>query len=316
MAVLRATACAHWYGPVLGLAEVSLELSAGVTGLLGPNGAGKSTFIKLAAGLCVPSRGQITVLGEAPHRSVRARRHIGHCPEHDSLPDELTALEFVAAMAELGGVPRQRARAAAAAQLDELGLGEVRERRLRGFSKGMRQRVKLAQALVHDPTLLLLDEPLTGVDPVLRADICARIRALGAAGKTVVVSSHVLSEIEAVTEEIVVLYRGQVLAEGNFRAIRGLIDQHPHRIRVVCDQPRLLAARLVTAPHVVRVTLDRDALVVETAAPDRCYDLIAELVVAAGLQVTALGSQDDSLAAVFSYLTGAGGRVASAERSS
>jgi ABC-2 type transport system ATP-binding protein len=177
-----------------------------------------------------------------------------------------------------------------------------------GFSKGMRQRTKLATAIAHDPDFVLLDEPLTGVDPIARVDIVERIRKLGDAGKTVVVSSHVLYEIEALTSEIVVIYRGQVLAEGNVYEIRKLIDRHPHRIRVECDQPRAIAASLASADHVARIVFERSAVLIETRDPDRCYDQLAEVVLAKDIAIHALTSPDNNLGAVFEYLTGDGAR--------
>jgi ABC-2 type transport system ATP-binding protein len=292
-----------WYGQVLGVSEVSLAVRPGVVGLLGPNGAGKSTLLKILAGLLRPSRGRAEVLGAAVADSLEARRRIGHCPEHDGLYEELSAREFVAAMGELSGIGRAEAAERAARTLTELGLEAAMDRRLRGYSKGMRQRAKLAQALVHDPEVLLLDEPLTGCDPIARASIVARIRSLGAAGKTVVISSHVLHEIEAVTQEIVVIHRGQVLAEGNLYRIRELIDRHPHRVRVECDRPRDLAARLVSLEHVVRVQFDGDAVEVETRAPDQLYDAVPATALDLGVKVRALTSPDNNLQAVFEYLT-------------
>jgi ABC-2 type transport system ATP-binding protein len=188
-----------------------------------------------------------------------------------------------------------------------MGMKEAQDRRVKGFSKGMKQRTKLAASLVHAPELLVLDEPLTGVDPMARAEIVERIRATAARGVTVVVSSHVLYEIEAMTEEIIVIYRGQVLAEGNVYEIRKLIDRHPHRIRVECDRPREIGSQLAAADHVVRIGFERGAVVVETADPDRCYQQIGEAVVAHGIAVRGLTSPDNNLGAVFEYLTGGRG---------
>jgi ABC-2 type transport system ATP-binding protein len=301
--------CSKWYGHVLGISDVSWRLKGGIVGLLGPNGAGKSTLMKLTAGLLRPSRGHLTVYGVSPFEDVAVRRRIGYAPEHEKTWDELTALELVTVMAELAGVPRDRAKRAADDALAQMGMADARHRRVRGFSKGMRQRTKLATAIVHDPDFLLLDEPLTGVDPVARADIVERIRRLGATGKTIVVSSHVLYEIEALTPEIVVIYRGQVLAEGNVYEIRKLIDRHPHRIRVECDRPRDVASALATADHVARIVFERGSVLIETRDPDRCYDELAAAVLEHGVQVTALDSPDNNLGAVFAYLTGEpGGR--------
>jgi ABC-2 type transport system ATP-binding protein len=293
---------------VLGVSDVSWTLTGGIVGLLGPNGAGKSTLIKMMAGLVQPSRGALTVHGREPFLDRAVRRRIGYAPEHERTWDELSALELVTAMARLAGVPDRAARAAAGDALAQMGMASAMHRRVRGFSKGMRQRTKLATAIAHDPDLLLLDEPLTGVDPVARVDIIAWIKQLAAAGKTVVVSSHVLYEIEALTTDILVIYRGQVLAEGNVYEIRRLIDRHPHRIRIECDQPRAIAAALAGEDHVARLSFERTGLVIETRDPDRCYDQIASAVLSADVLVSALSSPDNNLGAVFEYLTGDGGK--------
>ena len=304
--VIEVVGCSKYYGHVLGCADITWKVHGGIIGLLGPNGAGKSTLMKMLAGLLRPSRGRVEVYGELPFASAATRGRVGYCPEHESMYDELTGLEMVTAMAALAGVPRREVAAAARRALDAMGMKEAQDRRIKGYSKGMRQRTKLATALAHDPDLLLLDEPLTGVDPMARIDIIERIRALAATGKTIVISSHVLYEIEALTSEIVVIYRGQVLAEGDVYEIRQLIDEHPHRIRVECDRPRMLGGALAGAEHVVRLGFEheRSALVIETADPDRCYDQIALAVVAQGLEIANMTSPDNNLGAVFEYLTG------------
>ncbi len=298
--------CSKWYGQVLGLSDVTWSTEGGVVGLLGPNGAGKSTFIKLLAGLLRPSRGTCKVFGESTFASCEARGRIGYSPEHEGAYDDLTGLEFVTALAELSGLEGADAKRRAEEAMDAMGMTHAMNRRLKGYSKGMRQRTKLAQALVHDPDLLLLDEPLTGVDPVARHEIIDRIRELGNAGKTVIVSSHILHEIQALTHDILVIYRGQVLAEGNVFAIRELIDQHPHRIRVECDDPRAIAKAVAAAEHVERLSFKDGAVVIETRDPDACYDLIGSIVVDDDVPITSLTSPDNSLGAVFEYLTGTG----------
>ncbi len=304
MSIVTVDRCSKWYGQVLGVSDISWKLEGGIVGLLGPNGAGKSTLIKMMAGLLRPSRGTLSVFGKQPFEDVAVRARLGYAPEHEKTWDELTARELVTVMARLAGVPAAKAATAAAKALDDMGMSSAMDRRVKGFSKGMRQRTKLATAIAHDPELLLLDEPLTGVDPVARVDIVERIRKLADAGKTVVVSSHVLYEIEALTSEIVVIYRGQVLAEGNIYEIRKLIDRHPHRIRVDCDQPRAIAAALAGADHVARLAFERNAVLIETRDPDNCYDLIAAAVLDNHVVVSALTSPDNNLGAVFEYLTG------------
>lgn len=308
MSVVVADRCSKWYGHVLGVSDVSWTLRGGIVGLLGPNGAGKSTLIKMMAGLLRPSRGTLTVYGASPFDDVAVRRRIGYAPEHEKTWDELSARELVTAMAKLAGVPAASARRVAEAALAQMGMSYALDRRVRGFSKGMRQRTKLATAIAHDPDFLLLDEPLTGVDPKARIEIVEQIKQLAAAGKTIVISSHVLYEIEALTSDIVVIYRGQVLAEGNVYEIRRLIDRHPHRIRVECDKPRTIAAALAGEDHVARIAFERGAVLVETRDPDRCYELIGDTVLASQVAVSALTSPDNNLGAVFEYLTGDAGR--------
>jgi ABC-2 type transport system ATP-binding protein len=302
--VVQVDNCSKWYGHVLGISDVTWTLRGGIVGLLGPNGAGKSTLMKLMAGLLRPSRGTLAVYGKNPFEDVAVRRRIGYAPEHEKTWDELTALELVTVMAKLAGVPSNRATTAAKDAIAQMGMTDAMHRRVKGFSKGMRQRTKLATAIAHDPDFILLDEPLTGVDPIARVDIVERIRKLADAGKTIVVSSHVLYEIEALTSEIVVIYRGQVLAEGNVYEIRKLIDRHPHRIRIECDQPRQVAAALATADHVARIVFERHGILIETRDPDRCYDQLASAVLDGNIAVSALSSPDNNLGAVFDYLTG------------
>ncbi len=308
MSVVVADKLSKWYGNVLGVSDVSWQLKGGIVGLLGPNGAGKSTLIKMLAGLLRPSRGSLTVFGANPFADIGVRRRIGYAPEHEKAWDELTPTELVRSMAELAGVPRARSAAAAEAAIADMGMTDASKRRVRGFSKGMRQRTKLATAIAHAPDFLLLDEPLTGVDPMARIDIIERIKKLADAGKTVVISSHVLYEIEALTSEIVVIYRGQVLAEGNVYEIRRLIDRHPHRIRVDCDKPHALGAALAGEDHVARIGFERGAVLVETRDPDRCYDKLSEAVLDGGIAISSMTSPDNNLGAVFEYLTDGGRR--------
>jgi ABC-2 type transport system ATP-binding protein len=299
--------CSKWYGRILGLSDVSWRVHGGIVGLLGPNGAGKSTLMKMLAGLIAPSRGRLSVFGTSPFSDPHVRRRIGYAPEHDQTWDEMSVFELVSRLAELAGVPRARAKSVANDALEQVGMAGASERRVRTLSKGMRQRTKLATAIAHDPDLLILDEPLGGVDPVARIEIVARIRELAARGKTICVSSHVLYEIEALTAQIAVIDRGRIVAEGDVAEIRRRLGHRPHRIRLACDRPRAAAAALATADHVARIELSADAVIVETTDVDRCYDDIAAAVRATGAIVSSLTALDSDLGAVVDSLTRGGG---------
>jgi ABC-2 type transport system ATP-binding protein len=293
-----------WYGNVIGLNKLTLRVSAGVTGLLGPNGAGKSTLFQLASGLLRPSQGEVRVLGQRVWNNPALNRHLGLCPEQDAFYEWMTGLDFVRTCARLTGMGRRQARTAAEKALAVVGMTANMGRAIRGYSKGMRQRTKLAQALVHEPRVLLLDEPLTGTDPVARRDLIDVIRSLGASGRSVLVSSHVLHEVQALTPNIVLLHRGRLVAEGHVREIRDLIDKHPHRIVLVCADSRALAARLVGWPDVDGVQFQSGGteLLVETRQPDAFYARLPALALEDGHQVREVYSEDDNLEAVFRYL--------------
>jgi len=297
----------RWYGKVIALNGVTLEIGPGVVGLLGPNGAGKSTLLKLIVGLIRPTNGSISLFGRPAFGTPELRIHIGYCPEHDSFYENMTGLDFVTAMTRLHGFDAHEATARSHAALKRVGLdtSEINGAKAIGaYSKGMRQKVKLAQALAHDPEVLVLDEPLTGTDPVSRHQISDLCRSLGAEGKTVILSSHVLQEVERITDEFILIDKGRLLAKGNVREIRRLIDQHPHRIELVLDKPRLLAEQLVGTPFVSGVTITGEcSLVCETAKPDACYDAIPSLARAANVVIRKMTSPDNNLEAVFRYLT-------------
>lgn len=293
-----------WYGNVIGLNKLTLRIPAGVTGLLGPNGAGKSTLLQLATGQLRPSQGTVRVLGRPVWDNPALNRHIGLCPEQDAFYEWMTGFDFVRTCARLGGLSRQAAKAAAETAMARVGMTENMNRAIRGYSKGMRQRTKLAQALVHEPRVLFLDEPLTGTDPVARRDMIDVIRGLAAGGASVLVSSHVLHEVQALTPNIVMLHRGRLVAEGNVREIRDLIDKHPHRIVLIGNQPRAVAARLAGCADVVGIQfLDRESgLLVETREPDAFYARLPALALEDGLALREVYSEDDNLEAVFKYL--------------
>ncbi|HEY1550370.1 MAG TPA: ABC transporter ATP-binding protein [Kofleriaceae bacterium] len=297
-----------WYDRVLGVSDVNWRMSSGIVGLLGPNGAGKSTLIKMLAGLARPSRGALEVFSGSPFLDLDVRRRIGYAPEHDHTWQDMQIGDLVTRLAELAGVPRRRSRDAAMVALEQVGMQDAVDRKIRGLSKGMRQRTKLATAIAHDPDLLLLDEPLSGVDPVARIEIVARIRELAARGKTICVSSHVLYEIEALTTRIAVLDRGRMVADGDIGEIRRRLHHRPHRVRVACDRPRTLAAALVAHDHVARVEVTADTAIVETRQLDQCYDDIAAAIRADRLVVSSMSALDTDLGAVLDLLSQAGGK--------
>lgn len=302
--IIEFDGASKWYGNVIGLNKLTLHILPGVTGLLGPNGAGKSTLLQLATGQLRPSQGTVRVLGQPVWDNPALNRHVGLCPEQDAFYEWMTGFEFVRTCARLSGLGRREASAATGRAMDTVGMTENMDRAIRGYSKGMRQRTKLAQALVHGPRVLFLDEPLTGTDPVARRDLIDVIHGLAATGNSVLVSSHVLHEIQALTPEVVLLHRGRLVAQGHVREIRDLIDKHPHRIVLVCDRYRDLAARLATCADVDGIKfLDREpGLLVETRQPDAFYSRLPAYVRDDGLALREVYSDDDNLEAVFKYL--------------
>lgn len=293
-----------WYGNVIGINKLTVEIGPGVTGLLGPNGAGKSTLLQLATGQLRPSQGSVRVLGSEVWNNAELNCAIGTCPEQDAFYEWMTGRDFVFTCARLSGLTRAVARQATEKTIESVGMTSHQDRAIRGYSKGMRQRIKIAQALVHDPQVLFLDEPLTGTDPVARRDLMDIILRLGGKGKSVLVSSHVLYEVQSLTPNIVLLNRGRLVAEGHVRQIRDLIDKHPHHIKLACDDFRRLAARLVTWDGVegVRVLAEERGLMVETRSPDSFYSRLPAIALEEGLAIKSVYSDDDHLEAVFQYL--------------
>jgi len=302
-AAVQTTTLSKWYGQVIGLNDVTVTVPAGVTGLLGPNGAGKSTFMKLMTGQLKPSKGSITVLGEPVWANPSVFFRIGFCPDQDAFYDRMTGLEWVAALARLTGFSDKESVAAARRALDTVDLLDAADRKIGGYSKGMRQRVKLAQAVVHDPELLVLDEPLSGMDPLGRRKTIRLIKDWAREGKTVIVSSHILHEIEAMTSNILLIDHGRILAEGNVHQIRGLIDTHPHTVYIRAADPRGVARLLLSRDDVISLRFEEGAVVVQTAAPDYFYARLTELAASgeAG-EIAEVTSPDDNLQAVFQYL--------------
>jgi ABC-2 type transport system ATP-binding protein len=292
-----------WYEEVLGLNEVSLDLGPGVVGLLGPNGAGKSTLIKLVCGMLAPSLGVVRVNGTPPFDRPGVMRRVGLCPEQDPVYPDASAWEALTFLTGLHGYGRAEARSRARRALERMGLEQALGRSVAGYSKGMRQRFKLAQALAHDPDVLVLDEPLNGLDPPGRRFVGEVIRALGESGRCVLVSSHVLHEVDTLAQRMIVLSLGRVLADGSSRTLREEMKEIPLTIRVRGSDPAALASVLITLPGVQSVgRLDQGVQVITLDAP-LLFDRIADLAGEGRVPVAAIETMDEDLEAVFRYLT-------------
>jgi len=292
-----------WYGMVLGLNNVTIGIRPGITGLLGPNGAGKSTLMKLVTGQLAPSQGRLWVLGEEPRQNTRLKARVGYCPEQDSFYPWMTGLQFVEYLARLNGMSVQQANTAARKAIASVDMTADMNRNLGGYSKGMRQRIKIAQSIVHEPELVILDEPLSGTDPLARLGIMEVISDLDKAGRQVLISSHVLHEVERMTENIVLIHKGKLLAQGNLHDIRDLIDKHPHTIMVMTPEPRKLAAELEKLEYVASLDFLPGQLTVRSTAPELFYRELPLIIARTGIPYTGLSSPDDNLNAVFKYLT-------------
>jgi ABC-2 type transport system ATP-binding protein len=301
--IIAADHLSKWYGQVIGLNDVSVSVPAGITGLLGPNGAGKSTFMKLVTGQLRPSKGAITVLGEPIWNNPALYFRIGFCPEQDSFYERMTGLEWVSALVRLNGVDEREADRLARRALEAVELSDAANKKIGAYSKGMRQRVKMAQALAHDPELLILDEPLSGMDPLARRRTIRLIKDWARAGKSILVSSHILHEIESMTANILLINQGRILAEGNVHQIRDLIDEHPHTVYIKADQPRALAREFLAHDDVLSLRFEEAAVVVQTGRPDAFYGRLTDMAASGSLgAIHEVTSPDDNLQAVFKYL--------------
>jgi ABC-2 type transport system ATP-binding protein len=301
--IVSADHVSKWYGQVIGLNDVSVTVPAGITGLLGPNGAGKSTFMKLVTGQLKPSKGAVAVLGEPIWQNPALYYRIGFCPEQDAFYERMTGLEWVTALVRLNGLDEAAAKQAANRALENVELTEAANKKIGAYSKGMRQRIKMAQAIAHDPELLILDEPLSGMDPLARRKTIRMIKDWGRAGRSVIVSSHILHEIESMTSNILLINQGRILAEGNVHQIRELIDEHPHTVHIRADQTRALAREFLGYHDVLSLKFEEGAVVVQTGRPDAFYTRLTDLA-ASGAHgaIHEVTSPDDNLSAVFQYL--------------
>lgn len=301
--VVVAQGLGRWYGEVIGLGDLSVTIPRGVTGLVGPNGAGKSTFMKLMVGELRPGRGTLTVLGLQPFANQALYRRLGFAPQQDALYDHMTGRAFVRDLVRLAGYSKHDADDRAVRALGRLELTAAMDRPCGGYSKGMRQRVRIAQAIAHDPELLIADEPLTGLDPLARHVVIELLQSLAQAGTSVIVSSHVLHELEALTDRMVLIHRGRLLAQGAVREVRKLLSRHPSKLHITARDPRRLARALVALEHVESVRLNGEGqLDVETRDLAAFQAEFAALASRERAGVRSLASGDASLEAVFDYL--------------
>lgn len=291
-----------WYGPVIGVNDVTLDLAPGITGLVGHNGAGKSTLIKLLTGQLRPSLGEVRVAGHSAW-SAAAKRHIGLCPDVDAFYEEMSGRKFVQTIARLHGFRRAAARERTAELLTQVDMSDRADRPLASYSKGMRQRIKLAQALVHDPDILVLDEPLNGVDPVGRRELIRVFNQLKERGKAILISSHILDEMDTLADRILFICRGRILASGSLNEIRAMLDDHPLKIRITAPKARHLGICLFNLQTVQAVELtSEDQLLLDVHRPKEFFASLGEVVTREEFDLERLQVIDASTEAVFDYL--------------
>jgi len=303
-ATIEMNGLSKWYEQVIGVNDITAQIGPGVTGLLGPNGAGKTTLLKLLTGQMKPSRGTAHILGHPVWNCPELYRDLGFCPDIDLFYEDMTGMEFLVYLIRLHGHRLHDAHRLADEVLERVHLTEAGNKKIGAYSKGMRQQIKLAQAIFHRPQVLLLDEPLSGMDPVGRKEMIDWIQAHGEEGRTVLVSSHILHEIESMTQRILLINHGMLIAEGNVHEIRELIQSHPCQVSIVSPDREVLSNRLVAFPEVVSIRRgdSEEELLIETRHPDRFHERLTDLILEEKLTIEALSSPDDNLQAVFDYL--------------
>ena len=303
-----------FYGEVLGVNRVDLAIGPGITSLVGPNGSGKTTLMNLATGLLLPTEGAVSVLGIPPSDPERLFARVGYCTQFDTYPRGITGWDFVHLYLELHGLGKGRAAELARLAIERVGMGAAASRRIAGYSKGMKQRIKLAQAIAHDPQVLLLDEPLNGLDPLARSEVIELLRSFAAAGRTVVVSSHILHEVDELSDRVVLVHGGYIVAEGAIAGVRDeMAAERPLAVLVRCDRPGALAARVFAEDHVVEARIDPDGrgLLVRTKSSEQFYLLLNRLAAEGLVDVEAVVPADEDVQAVYQYLIGAPAGTAS-----
>jgi ABC-2 type transport system ATP-binding protein len=298
-----------FYGEILGVNRVNLQIAPGITSLVGPNGAGKSTLMNLMTGLLRPTRGSITLLGIPTDKPEQLFRKVGYCTQFDSFPRGVTGRQFISSFLLVHGFDKKKAAELTEAALERVSLLDAADRKVAAYSKGMRQRIRLAQSIAHQPAVMILDEPLNGLDPMVRAETIALFRKLGSEGLHLIISSHILHEVDMMSDSVVLLNNGYVVAEGNVHGVRDEMEEHPMQILIRCDQPAKLAAYVFAQDHVVEARLheDRGGLFVKTRDADRFYLLLNQIVADGEIKMESVAPVDDDLSAVYQYLIGTEG---------
>jgi ABC-2 type transport system ATP-binding protein len=294
-----------FYGDVLGVNRVTLSIPPGITSLVGPNGSGKTTLMNLATGLLQPTRGSISILGISPNDPEQLFRQVGYCTQYDSFPRGFTGYQFIYSFLRLYGCTHAEADEFTWRAIERVNLTEAAHRKIAGYSKGMRQRIKLAQATCHGPSVLILDEPLNGLDPLARAEFIAMLRALAEEGLHIIISSHILHEVDMISDQVVLLTSGYVIAEGKIRGVRGEIEEQPMQILVRCSDPSKFAAKVFEQDSVVEAKVHNDGkgLLIRTRDPDKFY-LLLNRIALNGISVESVIPADDDVNSLYEYLIG------------
>jgi ABC-2 type transport system ATP-binding protein len=298
-----------FYGEILGVNRVNLQISPGITSLVGPNGAGKSTMMNLMTGLLRPTKGSITLVGIPTDKPEELFRRVGYCTQFDSFPRGVTGREFINSFLFVHGYSRKKANELSEIALERVNLTEAADRKVAAYSKGMRQRIRLAQSIAHQPVVLILDEPLNGLDPMVRAETIALFRKLAAGGLHLIISSHILHEVDMMSDRVVLLNNGYIVAEGNIHGVRDEMQEHPMQILIRCSDPSKLASYVFAQDHVVEARLhnDRGGLFVKTKDADRFYLLLNQVVADGDVTIESVAPVDDDMNAVYQYLIGTQG---------
>jgi len=294
-----------FYGEILGVNRVNLSIPPGITSLVGPNGSGKTTLMNLMTGLVKPTRGRIEILGYRTDDSENLFKMLGYSTQFDAFPKGLTGFQFVYSYLRLAGRDRESAERLAWRVIERVNLVDAAKRNIAGYSKGMRQRIRLAQALAHDPKVLVLDEPLNGLDPLARSEMIALFRTAAAQGCYVIISSHILHEVDVISDQVILLSNGYVVAEGKIAAVRGEIEEHPTQILIRCSHPRELAAKMLQHELTIEVSIHKDerGLLLKTRDSDRFYLALNEMALN-GVEIESIAPADDDVLSVYEYLIG------------